>query len=390
MMNSPTAVIVSARRSALGRVGGLHRNRRLEEFARPVITTALADAGCDADQVTGLIMGNATAGRNAARAVALASGLPESAFALTLDSQCLSGLDAILDAVRRVSAGEADVIVAGGAESLSTAPWRIGRPKNPYQMPHFIGFHPQSLDSGDNSQAFEADEVLARARSISRGAQDAYVVQSHLAAELARERRQFIGEIVGQRATPEEMRDQNASEVDPDTLAEFQPFQPDDGTVTPGNVSALADGAAFAVVVSGKTWAALGKPKGLVLQRSLVCGVNGNRHAEAAAAALDALLKRGTDKAARDIAQLAAIETSEASAIEAIALVRALKLADGVLNASGGALVRGLPLGAASAVALVRLFSRMLRTDKTLDRHGAVIQRAGGGLGLAAVFQLAH
>ncbi len=386
-MSTPASVLISARRSAVGRVGGLHRSRRVEELAEPVLRAALADAGCEPALIEGLLLGNTTTGAKAARTIGLAAGLPETSYALTLDSQCASGLEAIVDAVRRIAAGEADVLVAGGAESVSTAPWRIGRPKNPYQMPHFIGYHAPGMEAGGGAEAFEADEMLARQLDISRGAQDAYALHAHLVAEQARERRQFIGEIAGIRATPEEMRDQTAADLDLDELGELQPFQPADGTLTPGNTSTLADGAAFVVVVSGRTWEALGRPKGLVLRRSDCCGVAMTQAASAGHIALDRLLQRGRDKASRDAGTLAAVETSEASAVEAIALARGLKLGDGVLNAGGGALVRGQPLGAASAVCVVRLFSRLIRAEKPAGRLGAVTQRATGGLGLAAVFE---
>ena len=386
-MNTPAAVLVSARRSAIGRVGGLHRSRRIEELAEPVLRAALDDAGCKSSQVNGIILGNTTACNKAARAMGLAAGLLEASYAVTLDSQCASGLDAIVDAARRIAAGEAECLIAGGAESISTAPWRIGRPKNPYQMPHFIGYHAPGTEAGGGAEAFEADEMLARQLDISRGAQDAYVMHAQLITEQARERRQFVGEIVGQRATPEEMRDQTAPDLDLDELQDLQPYQPGDGTLTPGNTSALADGAAFAVLVSGRMWEALGRPKGLVLQRSHACGVTMDNAASAGRFALDALLQKGATKAARDPAMLAAIETSEASAAEALALVRGLKLADGVLNSSGGAVVRGQPLGAASAVCVVRLFSRLVRAEVPSGRLGAVTQRATGGLGLAALFE---
>ncbi|MEQ1613680.1 MAG: beta-ketoacyl synthase N-terminal-like domain-containing protein [Hyphomicrobiaceae bacterium] len=379
-MNMPAAVLVSARRSAIGRVGGLHRNRRIEELAEPVLRAALADAGCEPGQIGGIILGNTTAGAKAARAIGLAAGLPETSYALTLDSQCASGLDAIIDAARRIAAGEAECLIAGGAESISTAPWRIGRPKNPYQMPHFIGYHAPGMEAGGGAEAFEADEVLARQLDISRGAQDAYVLHAQLAAEQARQRRQFIGEIVGQ-------RDQCSPDLDLEELQDLQPYQSGDGTLTPGNTSALADGAAFAVLVSGKMWEALGRPKGLVLQRSHACGVTMANAASAGRYALDALLQKGATKASRDPGTLAAVETSEASAVEALALVRGLKLGDGVLNAGGGALVRGQPLGAASAVCVARLFSRLVRAEAPLGRLGAVTQRATGGLGLAALFE---
>lgn len=376
------------RRSALGRIGGLHRARRIEELAAPVLAAALQDAGCAANRVEGLLLGNTTAGGSAARTIGLSAGLPEAAFALTIDGQCASGLEAIVDAVRRIAAGEADMLVAGGAESISTAPWRIGRPKNPYQLPHFIGYQAPGMEAG-GAEAFEADEALARQMEISRGAQDAYVLHAHLAAEQARERRQFIGEIVGIRATPEETRDQIGAEPDLDELGDLQPLNGADGTLTSGNTSTLADGAAFAVVVSGRTWEALGRPKGLTLRRSHICGVALEQAASAGLFALDAVLQRAREKAARDVAGLAAIETSEASAVEAIALGRGLKLADGVLNAAGGALIRGQPLGAAGAVALTRLFTRLVRSEMPAGRVGAVTQRATGGIGLAAIFETA-
>ena len=386
-MKTPSAVLISARRSAIGRVGGLHRARRLEELAAPVLSAALADARCEADRVEGLILGNVTAGGNAARSVGLAAGLSETSFAVTVDSQCASGLEAIIAAVRRVAAGEAEVLVAGGAESLSTAPWRIARPKNPYQMPHFIGVEPHNADASGEAQAFEASEILARQLGITRMAQDAYALQSHLGAELARERRQFIREIAAIRSNPEETRDQGNPACDLEEFESLTPFQPVDGTLTPGNTSALADGAAFAVVVSAKIWKTLGSSRGLTLQRSFACGAPALSAARAGLAALEGLLQRGAEKTAGDAAFLAAIETSEASAAEAIALMRSLDLADGVLNAGGGAMVRGHPLGAASAVSVVRLFTRLVRAEKPAGRHGAVTQGAIGGLGLAAIFE---
>lgn len=387
-MSTPAAVIISARRSATGRIGGLHRNRRVEELAEPVLRAALADARCAPDQVAGLLLGNSTEGARAARAIGLASGLPETLFASTIDSQCGSGLEAIVAAARRISCGEADCLMAGGAESISTAPWRIARPRSPYQLPHFIGYRAPGMESGIDAEAFEADEQLAQQIGISRAAQDDYVIATHLAAEQARERREFVGEIVGARATPEEMRDQVAPDLDLDELGELPPFRPEDGTLTAGNTSSLADAAAFVVVVSGRLWEMLGRPKGLVVLRSHMCGVAAAHSASAAAVALDALLRRGADKASRDAAALSAVEASESSAVEAIALARNLTLGSGVLNAGGGSLVRGQPLGASSAVSVVRLFTRLARAGGPAGRIGAVAQRGTGGIGLAALFEV--
>ena len=128
-MASSPAYIIAARRSALGRVGGLHKGRRIEELCAPIVAAALHDAGINADRVDEVIVGNATQGGNPARLIALAAGLSDSVPAATIDRQCGSGLDAILAAIRAIAAGDAEVIVAGGAEAISTAPWRVAKPR---------------------------------------------------------------------------------------------------------------------------------------------------------------------------------------------------------------------------------------------------------------------
>jgi acetyl-CoA C-acetyltransferase len=235
------------------------------------------------------------------------SGRP-TAYAVTLIANAL-GLDAILDAIRRVSAEIGDVGI-GGAESLR--PRRgIARRRTPTR-PHFTGYRAPEWSRRRPGRGIRGRRGSARKLGISRQA-GRFVVQSQLVAEQARERRQFIGEIAGARATPEEMRDQSGAQLELEDLKELPPYHAPEGTVTAGNSSTLADGAAFAVVVSGSVWAALGRPKGLALVRSLACGVAPANAAGAGIFALDALLQRGVDKAARDVASLAAIETCEAS-----------------------------------------------------------------------------
>src|SRR5262249_27937056 len=128
-MASTPAYVVAARRSALGRVGGLHKGRRIEELSAPVLAAALRDSGLKPQRVDEVIVGNASEGGNPARLIALAAGLSDDVPAVTIDRQCGSGLDAILGAIRAIAAGDAEVIVAGGAEALSTAPWRIAKPR---------------------------------------------------------------------------------------------------------------------------------------------------------------------------------------------------------------------------------------------------------------------
>jgi len=384
-MPSSSAIIVAARRTALGRVGGLHCNRRLDALVAPVVAAVLADCKLDPAKVDEIIIGNATQGGNPARLIALASGLPDSVSASTIDRQCGSGLDAILSAIRAIDAGEADVVVAGGAESISTAPWRVAKPKSLYQTPHFIGVEPSADDRTEEPLLFEASEALSKRHGISRAQQDAWSVRSHLKAETARDARRFVGEIVALRGNAEEAKDQSAIGPSPQDLERLSPFMPPSGTLTPGNSSALHDGAAMVVVVSEKVWQELGRPRGLKLVASAARGVAPDNEASAPVEAMKKLYSRLNGFNPKDIGL---VEMSESSAAQAIAFGVDLGLDDAIINPDGGAVVRGHPLGAAGAVLVVRLFTRMVRNrDAKGPRHGAAVLGAIGGLGLAALFE---
>lgn len=385
-MSNCTAYIIAARRTALGRIGGLHRNRRIAELSAPVVAAALEDCGLAPERVDELIAGNATEGGNPARLIALTAGLPESATAATIDRQCASGLDAILTAIRAIGAGEADVIVAGGGEAISTAPWRIAKPKSLYQLPHFMALDPATADRPDEPQLFEASEQLTRKLGISRARQDAYALHSYLRAEAARSGRRFVGEIVPLRANADEARDQSAVEPDLAELEKLTPFIPPEGTLTPGNTSSLHDGAAFVVVVSERVWTELGKPRALKLVASAAQGVSPENEASAPIEVMKKLYGRMNGVRRDDISL---IEMSESSAAQAIALSESLELDIDRINPDGGALVRGHPLGAAGAVLVVRLFTGMVRAKKTPSspRYGIVTLGAIGGMGLAALFE---
>jgi acetyl-CoA C-acetyltransferase len=385
-MSKTSAYIIAARRTALGRIGGLHRNRRIAELAAPVVRAALEDSGLAPERVDELIAGNATEGGNPARLIALAAGLSDTATAATIDRQCASGLDAILAAIRAIAAGEADVIVAGGGEAISTAPWRIAKPKSLYQLPHFMALEPATIDQPEELQPFEASEQMTRKLGISRARQDAYALHSHLRAEAARSARRFVGEIVPLRANADEARDQSAVEPALEDLERLTPYVPPDGTLTPGNTSALHDGAAFAVIVSERVWTELGKPRALKLLASAAQGVAPENEAGAPIEVMKKLYGR-LNGVKRDDIML--IEMSESSAAQAIALSESLELDLDRINPDGGALVRGHPFGAAGAVLVVRLFTGMVRAKKssTSPRYGVATLGAIGGMGLAALFE---
>jgi acetyl-CoA C-acetyltransferase len=376
--------IVAARRTALGRPGGLHKGRRIESLTAPVLLAALKDAHIEADAVDEIILGNTTAGDNPARLVGLAAGLGDNVPALTVDRQCASGLDAILLGMRAVALGEASVVVAGGAESLSTAPWRVARPRSLFQTPRFMGFEAADGDGAEAPHSVVASEQLARRLGITRLRQDNYTLHSHIKAERAASERRFLGEIVPLRMAGAEARDEGAGLADIDELAALAPLLPPDGTHTSGNTSLLHDAAAIVVIVSPRVHADLGAPPALRLVASSMQGVGSADEARAPVTALEKLLQVNGGFSRK---HLELIEMSETSAAQALALRDAFDL-DDELNPDGGALTRGHSLGAASAVSVVRLFTRMARArNGQRVQFGAVTQGAIGGLGVAALFE---
>ena len=390
-MTAPVpSYIVAARRTAMGRIGGLHKTRRLESLAVPVVIAALQDANVPAERVDEIIVGNAMHGGNPARLIALASGLPDSVSAVSIDRQCASGLDAILNACRTVSAGDADVVIAGGAESISTAPWRIAKPSSLYQTPHFMAVEPVTADptdADDAPQVFEASEHLSKKFGIDRVQQDAWATASHTRAAKAREDRRFVGEIVPLRATPQEARDQSALD-DPtmDDLSDLPAFVSPDGTLTPGNTSAMHDGAALVVIVSQGMWEELGKPPALRLVSNASLGVTPDQEAGAPVEAMKKLYERTSGFNPKDIG---IVELGETSAAQAIVFSASLGIDENILNPDGGEVVRGHPFAAAGAVLVVRLFTRMARNheDDTRPKFGVCTLGAIGGIGVAALFE---
>lgn len=377
-----SAYIIAARRTALGRIGGLHRTRRIEDLAAPVITACLKDTGTSPAKITHLIVGNTSETGNPARLIGLASGLPEQIAAVTIDQQCASGLAAIIDAARLVACGDAEAVIAGGAEALSMAPWCIAKPRALHQTPRFINIGAPADDRGGGDNHLEADEAMAVHLKISREQQDDFAMRAHLKAGLAADARLLPKEIVALKATAEEGRDQSATEPDLEELQDL-PSLLGDGTLTAGNTSAPHDGAAFAFVVSEAFWTELGRPPALKMAQAAIVGTAGEETFQAPIVAMQRLMS----KAALQASDCDAVEISETSAVQAIAFRNALGLADSCLNGDGGAIARGHPLGAAGAVLVARLFTRLVRApDASPTRRGAVALGARGGIGAAALF----
>jgi acetyl-CoA C-acetyltransferase len=385
-MTAGKAIIVAARRTAIGRVGGLHRTRSLADLAAPLIKTVLADAHLDPAEIGEVIIGNAAGGGgNPARLIALAAGLPETVPAHSIDRQCASGLDAIIEAARMIETGGAQAVIAGGSESPSTAPWRVEKPSNLYtETPRFFHqamFTPPGMD---DPGMIEAAENVAREYGISREQQDGWALQSHQRAVAAQQAGCFAEEIAPLwSASAESMDEGPRPSLSPALLGRMPPLLPG-GTVTAGNSCAINDGAALILLVSDDLHRRLGSPPGLLVAASAASGVAPRILGTAAIPALRAACARANIESAA----LTAIELNEAFAAQVLATLDALALSPAIVNTQGGALAFGHPYGASGAMLVTRLFSRLIR-NHTVSAQGpaAAMIAAAGGLGVALILQ---
>lgn len=365
------AVIASARRTAVAPRRGAFNAVEAHDLAAPVLRACLADAGIALDAVDHVILGNAlSGGGNVARLAALAAGLPDGVPALTLDTQCCSGLDAIIFAARLVEAGAADVVLAGGVESWSRAPLRARRPKAPdeapafYERPAFAPFPERDPDM------IEAVAELAREPGISRQRQNAFAVDSHAKALAARER--LKAEIV-----PVAGLDHDAfTRPLTSRLCARAPVLGGDGetAIDATGVAVEADAAAAVLVVSERRAAA----GGIAIIDGLSVGGAPEQPAMALVPAVERLL-------ARHQGAPAVVELMEAFGAQALANIDALGLDPAGINLGGGALARGHPIGASGAILAVRLFHELKAHPE--GTRGLAAIAAAGGLGAAMLLQ---
>ena len=385
-MNGRRAIIIAARRTAIGKLGGLHKNRSIDALAAPLIPAVLGDAGLDPDAIDEVIIGNAAGGGgNPARLIALAAGMPDDVPGLTLDRQCTSGLDAIVTAARQIEAGAADAIIAGGAESPSTAPWRIAKPANPYtQMPRFFAQAMFAPDSARHPSMIEAAENVARQFGISRARQDEFALRSHSLAVSAQAQGLMQAELLPLGTALAEASDEGPrAGLKAALLARMRPLAAPDGTVTAGNSCQINDGAALTVVVSEDLHRRLGSPPGLIFAGAASAGVAPRILGIASVPAFEKLRARlGIVLESSD-----AVELNEAFAAQALATIDLLGLHPSSVNELGGALAYGHPYGASGAILVVRLFTRLIRNiTGSASRRGVAMIAGAGGVGTAALF----
>ncbi|WP_041793885.1 thiolase family protein [Pararhodospirillum photometricum] len=376
----PEAVILAARRTAIGRAGGQFRTLSAPRLMAPVLRALLDDCGLQEAEVDRVIVGNARSGGNIARACALEAGLPPEVPAVSVDMQCASGLEAILQALWMIQAGAARLILAGGVESTSTAPWMVERPLSATATPRFMVQTPFCGDAGADSSVVQAAEAMIRACGIDRAQQDAYTAASHTRTLAAREAGRFDFEIVSVLGGDPEGDEAPRAGLGVDRLARLPPLAAE-GTVTTGNSAVPADGAAAVVVMEATLARALGAPGAMRLIDGVAGGVDPGLSGLGAVPAARRLCRRAGDLGLDSLDQ---IEINEVYAGQVLSCLNQLGLGTDTVNPGGGTLALGHPVGAVGALLTVRLFHDLMSAP---GRRGAVLVSSAAGLGLAALFE---
>ncbi len=388
------AVIVSAVRTAIGKAPrGTLKDTRPDELAAAAIKEAVRrveglEPGEIDDVVLGCALPEAEQGLNVARIAALRAGLPYTVSGQTVNRFCSSGLQAIAIAAEHIMSGFADVMVAGGTESMSLMPGQAGHQfaPNPYLVDHWPEVY--------ISMGLTAENV-ARTYKVTREDQDAYAFQSHQRAAAAIKAGRFRDEVVpvtvrrwdgngdGRPRSKEvvfEVDEGVRYDTSPDALARLQPVFAKNGVVTAGNSSQTSDGAAATVVMSAEM-ANRKRLKPLGVFRSFaVAGVPPELMGIGPVEAIPKALKRAGLK----LADIDLIELNEAFAAQTLAVIRTLDLNPAIVNVNGGAIALGHPLGCTGAKLTATLLSEMPRRNA---RYGVVTMCIGGGMGAAGIFE---
>lgn len=372
------ATVVAARRTPIATRGGRLAQHPVEMLAAATIRASVDDAERSVGQrlaVADVVMGNCMGpGGNTARVAALAAGLDVDVPGMTVDRQCGSGLAAIVTAAAAVRAGDAAAVIAGGAESASTAPVRM-MGGQPYAR---AAFAPSGAPDPD---MLPAAEELGRRFGITRDLQDAYALRSHQAAERAIRDGLFAEELVAVGAAAADDGPHSGLEH---MLRRFPPLA--GGAVTAGNSCRVSDGAAAVAVVDD---AVRGSAPGLRLVASATIGCDPALPGIGPVAAVERVLSA----AGVSLDRVAAFEIVEAFAAQTLAVLLALGLhddgeTDARVCADGGALALGHPWGASGAVTVARLFSRLVRAGAPAGSLGLATAAVGGGMGVAALFEV--
>jgi len=396
MSNNARPVILSAVRTPVGRFLGTLKSLTAPELGSIVVREAVKRAGLEPSAVDEVIMGNvlqAGVGQNPARQAALKAGLPVTVGALTINKVCGSGLKAVVLAAQAVRLGDAGVVVAGGMESMSRAPYLLRDAREGYRLGHGdmvdVMIHDGLWDAYENYHMGCTAEVISEKYRISRKDQDAWALRSHQRAIEASDAGHFRDEIipveVAQRKKPplnfdtdETMRRDTSAEA----LARLKPAFKENGTVTAGNSPGVNDGAAALVVASPEQAKRSGvEPLGEIVAYA-TSGIEPSLIMMAPLEATKLCLAR----AAWSLQDVDLIEINEAFSAQLVALVRELNLDEKRVNVQGGAVALGHPIGASGGRVLTTLLHLMKRRGV---RRGLATLCLGGGNAVAMAIERA-
>jgi 3-oxoadipyl-CoA thiolase len=383
--------VIAAVRTPVGRYGGALAGVRPDDLAATAIAAALERSGVDAAEIEDVYLGCANqAGednRNVARMAALLAGLPDSVAGVTVNRLCASGLSAVVGAAHAIAAGDGELFVAGGVESMSRAPLVMGKPDAAFARGDrtvydtTLGWrfpNPRLEELFPLESMGETGENVAERWSVSREDQDAFALRSQQRWAAANEAGRFDDELVpvGELARDEHPRPDTSA----DRLAALKPAFRGGGTVTAGNSSGLNDGAAALVLASEEKARALGvEPLGAFVA-SAVAGVDPRVMGIGPIPAVRKLLAR----AGVEATELDLVELNEAFASQSLVVVRELGLDEERVNPNGGAIALGHPLGMSGARLVVTLLHELRRRG---GRYGVATMCVGVGQGQAALFE---
>jgi acetyl-CoA acetyltransferase family protein len=397
----PEAFLVGGVRTPQGKYGGALAGVRPDDLAALVVREAVARAGVPAEAIDEVVLGAANqAGednRNVARMAVLLAGLPDTVPGYTVNRLCASGLTAIASAANAVRAGEAELVVAGGVESMTRAPWVMQKPGTPWARPGEVvdtslGWRFTNPRFKEHDRAAgrtpddrrvtltmgETAEEVAALDGITREESDAFALRSHQRAVAAIDAGRFDAEIVpvGDVTTDEIPRRGSTLEK----LAGLKPVFRSGGVVTAASSSPLSDGAAALVVASGEAVERYGLTPRARVVTSASAGVPPQIMGLGPVPATEKALAR----AGWGTGDLDAVELNEAFAVQSLAVIRRLKLDEARVNADGGAIALGHPLGCSGARLTVTLLGRMERESA---RRGLATLCVGVGQGVAMLLE---
>jgi 3-oxoadipyl-CoA thiolase len=385
------AVVLSAVRTPVGRYGGALASIRPDDLAATAISAAVERAEVDAEQIEDVYFGCANqAGednRNVARMAAVLAGLPESVAGVTLNRLCASGLSAVVSACHAVAAGDGDLFVAGGVESMSRAPLVMAKPERAFPRGNVtvhdttLGWrfpNPRMEEAFPLESMGETGENVAERWGVSREDQDAFALESQRRHSDAATSGRFGEEIVpiGDVVADEHPRPDTTREA----LAGLKPAFRKGGTVTAGNSSGVNDGAAALVIASEERAAQLGREALGTFVAAAVAGVDPRVMGIGPVPAVRKLL----DRTGVSVDEIDLVELNEAFASQSLVVIRELGLDPARVNVNGGAIAIGHPLGMSGARLVVTLVHELRRRG---GRYGLATLCVGVGQGQAALFE---